>query len=82
MLGNHWRFSKSCSQNYPTPAAVANANCSTTIYFAPTKPSDVKDGNWVETVPGKYWFLLLRLYGPLEPFFTKKWRPSEIEPAG
>ena len=22
---------------------------------------------------------LLRLYSPLEPFFTKEWRPSEIE---
>ena len=24
-------------------------------------------------------FTVLRLYSPLEPFFTKKWRPSEIE---
>jgi len=33
-----------------------------------------------ETIPGKGWFTILRLYGPLEPFFTKAWRPSEIEP--
>jgi hypothetical protein len=25
------------------------------------------------------WFLILRLYSPLEPFFTKAWRPSEVE---
>ena len=30
-------------------------------------------------MPGKGWFLLLRLYSPKESFFTKKWRPSEIE---
>jgi hypothetical protein len=23
--------------------------------------------------------VILRLYSPLEPFFTKEWRPSEIE---
>jgi hypothetical protein len=24
-------------------------------------------------------FVILRLYSPLEPFFIKAWRPSEIE---
>ena len=28
---------------------------------------------------GKGWFPILRLYSPLEPFFDKSWRPSEIE---
>jgi hypothetical protein len=28
-----------------------------------------KISNWVQTVPGKGWFTLLRLYGPLEPWF-------------
>jgi hypothetical protein len=32
------------------------------------------------TMPDKGWFLILRLYSPLEPFFAKTWRPSEIEP--
>jgi hypothetical protein len=27
------------------------------------------------------WFVILRLYSPLEPFFAKTWRPSEIEVA-
>jgi hypothetical protein len=30
-------------------------------------------------MPDKDWFTLLCLYGPLEPFFTKEWRLSEIE---
>jgi hypothetical protein len=35
--------------------------------------------NWIQTTAGKGWFTILRLYSPLEPFFTKEWRPSEIE---
>jgi hypothetical protein len=34
---------------------------------------------WVQTIPGKGWNTLLRLYGPLEPWFDKTWRPGEIE---
>ena len=30
----------------------------------------------IDTNPG--WFGILRLYSPLEPFFAKTWRPSEI----
>lgn len=29
--------------------------------------------------PGKGWFTLLRLFGPLQPWFDKTWRPGEIE---
>ena len=42
-------------------------------------PQGVSDGNWIQTIPGKGWSTILRLYSPLEPFFTKVWRPSEIE---
>jgi hypothetical protein len=38
-----------------------------------------EESNWLETIPGKSWFPCLRLYGPLEPWFDKTWRPSEIE---
>ena len=33
-----------------------------------------------ETIPGKGWNTLLRLYSPLEPWFNKTWRPGDIEP--
>jgi hypothetical protein len=48
-------------------------------YFGPDQPAGVGRGNWIQTMPGKRWFVILRLYSPLEPFFTKEWRPSEIE---
>jgi hypothetical protein len=67
------------SQTYPSPAAEPNANGSTTVYFGPTQPAGVQRGNCVQTVQGKGWNMILRLYSPLEPFFTKTWRPGEIE---
>ncbi|MEH7846395.1 DUF1254 domain-containing protein [Rhizobium laguerreae] len=79
MLDTPQRYPRAGSQTYPSPAAVAGSDGSTTIYFGPTKPDGVSEGNWIQTVPGKGWNTLLRLYSPLEPFFTKTWRPSEIE---
>jgi hypothetical protein len=79
MLQTPQRYPRAGSQTYPTPAAVADSDGSTTIYFGPSKPADAKDGNWIQTMPNKGWFTLLRLYSPLEPFFTKQWRPTEIE---
>jgi hypothetical protein len=56
-----------------------NADGSTDIFFGPTAP-DGKEANWLQTVPGKGWWTILRLYNPLQSFFDKTWRPSEIEP--
>jgi len=67
------------SQSFPSPAAEASADGSTTVYFAPTQPADVKRGNWIQTGPNKGWFTILRLYSPREPFFSKAWRPSGVE---
>ena len=57
---------------------MADADGSTTVYFGPQQPEGINEGNWIQTVPDKGWFVILRLYGPLEPFFAKTWRPSEI----
>ncbi|MGO4175913.1 DUF1254 domain-containing protein [Bosea sp. RAF48] len=55
-----------------------NADGSTDVYFGPKAPAGMEN-NWVQTIPGKGWFMLLRLYGPLEPWFNKTWKPGEIE---
>lgn len=49
--------------------------------FGPEAPKG-KESNWLQTVPGKGCFTILRMYGPLEPWLHKKWRPGEIEPNG
>jgi hypothetical protein len=79
MLDTPQRYPRAGSQNYPSPAAEPDADGSTTVYFGPTQPAGVNRGNWIQTMPGKGWFTLLRLYSPLESFFTKEWRISEIE---
>ena len=79
MLETPRRFPRAGSQSYPSPAAEPNADGSTTVYFGPTQPAGAKRGNWIQRVPGKGWFGLLRPYSPLESFFTKEWRLSAIE---
>ena len=56
-----------------------NSDGSTNVYFGPTAPEG-KTNNWIQTIPGRGWWPILRLYNPLQPFFDKTWRPSEIEP--
>jgi len=79
MLRTPQRFPRAGSQDYPTPAASAGPDGSTTIYFGPQRPDNVPEGNWVQTDPNKGWFQLLRLYSPLPAFFDKTWRPGEVE---
>jgi hypothetical protein len=79
MLITPQRYPRAGSQSFPSPAAEQNADGSTTVYFGPEQPSGVARGNWIQTIPGKGFIPALRLYSPLEPFFTKKWRPSEVE---
>ncbi len=57
---------------------VINPDTSVDVYFGPTAPAG-HEMNWVQTVPGKGWNTLLRLYGPLQPWFDKTWKPGEIE---
>jgi hypothetical protein len=61
-----------------TKGLLVNADGSVDIYFGPKSPP-AKEKNWVQTAPGRGWNTILRLYGPLEPWFNKTWRPGEIE---
>jgi len=66
------------SKNNKKTKLLENADGSVDLYFGPTPPKG-KEANWIETVPGKGWLVLLRLYGPLEPWFDKTWRPGDFE---
>jgi hypothetical protein len=57
---------------------VTNPDTSVDVYFGPKAPVG-HEANWVQTVPGKGWNTLLRLYGPLQPWFDKTWKPGEFE---
>ena len=67
------------SKNNTTSALAENPDGSITLTFGPKAPAS-NPGNWIETVPGKKWFTILRLYGPLESWFDKTWVPGDIEP--
>ena len=57
---------------------VSNEDGSFDIYFAPVAPRG-KESNWIQTIPGKGWNTIFRLYGPLEAWFDQTWRPGEIK---
>ncbi|MBY6016810.1 DUF1254 domain-containing protein [Halomonas denitrificans] len=70
-------------QRYPSKNNVRdtlryNDDGSVDLFFGPKAPEGW-ESNWTETLPGKGWFTVLRLYGPLEPWFDKQWRPGELE---
>jgi hypothetical protein len=61
------------------PSVKPNADGSYTMWFGPRSP-DGKEGNWIQTMPGKSYNVLIRIYGPLQPFFDKTWKPGDFEP--
>ncbi len=67
------------SKNNKRDKLVYNKDGSVTLYFGPKPPKGLPKANWTQTVPNKAWFVLLRLYGPLQPWFDKTWSPGDFE---
>ncbi len=70
------------STTYPAVSSLAGetqaeADGSYVLWFGPTAPEG-KESNWIPTLPGKSWWPLLRLYGPLESWFDMTWQLPEI----
>ena len=83
LYDNQTRSMLQTDQQFPSigsqkKGVVINSDKSVDIYFGPKAPAG-KEGNWVQTWPGKGWNVILRLYGPMKPWFDKTWRPGEIE---
>ena len=83
LYDNQSRSMLQTDQQFPsvgslTKGMVVNADTSVDVYFGPQAPTG-KENNWVQTMPGKGWNVILRLYSPLKPWYDKTWRPSEIE---
>jgi hypothetical protein len=60
------------------PDVKPNKDGSYTVWFGPKAPEG-HGGNWVQTTPDKGFMVILRLYGPLEPWFEKTWKPGDLE---
>ncbi len=83
LYSNQTRSMPQTNQQFPSVSSQAkglqvNPDGSVDVYFGPKAPTG-KESNWVQTMPGTGWNTILRLYGPLEPWFAKTWRPGEIE---
>jgi hypothetical protein len=77
---------RSMVQNPTNDAAHASyddlkttADGSFDMYFGPEAPAG-HESNWVETVPGRGFYLMFRLYSPTEPLFDGTWTLSDVEP--
>lgn len=70
------------SRNNQRDDLVMTADGSVELYFGPNVPDGVDESNWIQTVPGKGWFAILRLYGPLDAWFDKTWKPGDIQRVG
>ena len=57
---------------------LVNNDGSVNIWFGP-KALPGKENNWIQTIPGKGWKMILRLYEPLEAWVNGTWKPGEIE---
>ena len=54
-----------------------NEDGSYDVYFAPTAPEGYEN-NWLQTIPGKSFSVILRVYGPLKSWIEKTWMPGEV----
>jgi hypothetical protein len=55
-----------------------NPDGSADVYFGLRAPAGFEK-NWMQTIPGKGWFMILRSWASLDPWFNKAWRPGQIK---
>ena len=82
LYDNQTRSQLQTDQQFPSISSqkadmVVNPDRSVDIYFGPKAPRGAPR-NWIQTGSGKGWNVMLRLYGPLQPWFDQTWRPGEI----
>ena len=83
MYDTQTRSQLQTDQQFPTlgsqdEGVETNADGSLDIYFAPEAPAG-HEKNWLQTIPGKSWFIAFRLYGPLQAWIDQTWRLEDIE---
>jgi hypothetical protein len=82
LYDNQTRSMLQTDQRFPAVDSLhnvkANADGSYDIYIGPQAPKGM-ELNWIQTIPGKAWNTIFRLYGPLQPFYDKTWKPGDFE---
>ncbi|HDY81909.1 MAG TPA: DUF1254 domain-containing protein [Halieaceae bacterium] len=66
------------SKNSLNESIVKNSDGSVDIYLGPKQPDGVAETNWIQTIEGRDFMGVVRLYGTEVAFFDQKWRPGEM----
>jgi hypothetical protein len=56
----------------------ANGDGSIDLHLAPAAPAGM-ERNWIRTVPGREFFVVFRLFAPLEPVLDGTWKLNDVE---
>lgn len=59
---------------------AVNADGSLDLFLAP-EPADSPETNWIQTVPGRGFYPMFRLYSPTAPAFDGTWALPDVDPA-
>ncbi len=83
MYDTQTRSQLQTDQQFPTLGSqdkglATNDDGSIDIYFSPKAPAG-HEKNWLQTIPGKSWFVAFRVYGPEQAWIDQTWRPGDIE---
>ena len=69
---------KSSGMDSNVPGLKKNADGGATVWFGPKAPAG-NEANWVQTMPGRGYNVILRMYGPREAYLNKTWQPGDLE---
>ncbi len=81
LYDNQTRSCLQTDQRFPSvnsfeKGLVTNPDGSTDVWFGPKLPQGAPEANWGQTIPGKGWNMLFRLYGPLETLVRQDLAPG------
>jgi hypothetical protein len=57
---------------------ATNGDGSIDIWFAPSKPAEAPDTNFIQTISGRNFLAAVRLYGTGVEFFDQTWTPDDV----
>ena len=55
-----------------------NPDGSVTVHFSAEPPAGAEN-NWVQTIAGKGFNVIFRVYGPTEPWLNGSWKPGDFQ---
>ena len=66
------------TKNSLDDSIAKNGDGSVDLFFGSTKPKGTKATNWIQTVNGRDFMAVIRLYGADIAFFDQTWKPDDV----